>query len=79
MASPLTQPLPDPTELVGARRPFVLGDCDQFITEGELSDYAASVGGEFELFKGSDHFLHSRQQELAETISVFLGRVLQGG
>lgn len=76
VASSLTQSLPVPTELASAPRLFVLGDRDQFVTESELSDYAESVGGEFELFKGSDHFFYFREQKLAETISAFLGRAL---
>ncbi|MDH3262130.1 MAG: alpha/beta hydrolase [Acidimicrobiia bacterium] len=77
VASSLSQSLPDPTDLASAPRLFVLGDRDQFVTESELSDYAESVGGEFELFKGSDHFFYFREQALAETISAFLGRVLR--
>ena len=77
VATQLTPPLPDPTKLAGAPRLFVLGDRDQFVTESELATYATAVGGEFELFKGSDHFFYFREQKLAETISAFLGRVLR--
>ena len=77
VASSLTQSLPDPTELASAPRLFALGDGDQFVTESELSAYAESVGGEFELFEGTDHFFYFREQKLAETVSAFLGRVLR--
>lgn len=76
VAGPLTPALPDPGELAPACRLFVLGDRDQFVTEKELADYAASVRGEFHLFKGSDHFFYLREQQLAKTVSAFLGDVL---
>lgn len=72
VAGELTPDLPRPGELAGARRCFVLGDRDQFVTTGELGDYATSIGANLEVLEGSDHFFYFREQQVGEVLAGFL-------
>lgn len=64
-----TPALPEPAELAPARRRFVLGDRDQFVTVDELQQYADGIAAELVVMKGSDHFFHFRDQRVAELVA----------
>ena len=64
-----TPVLPDAGSLAPARRRFILGDRDQFVTVGELEDYARSIAAELVVMPGSDHFFHFRDQRVAEHVA----------
>jgi alpha/beta superfamily hydrolase len=72
VSSDLTPPLPRPHELAPARRTFILGDRDQFVTVGDLEQYAASVGGELQVMRGSDHFFYFREERVAALVAEAL-------
>lgn len=70
--SDLTPPLPRPQELLSARRKFILGDRDQFVTVEALTEYAESIGAEIDILKASDHFFYFREHKVAQAIIEFL-------
>lgn len=72
VASDLTPRLPAPSELAPARRAFIVGDRDQFVGVEELSDYAASLGADIHVLKGSDHFFYFRYPKVAEHVIATL-------
>lgn len=61
--------LPQPGELSAARRLFILGDRDQFITVAQLQAYSEAAGGRLEVLKGSDHFFYFREEQVAGLIA----------
>ena len=63
----LTPPLPQPDELPAARRTFILGDRDQYVTTKELQAYANAINARLEVVAGSDHFFYFREEKVAET------------
>lgn len=71
VAGNLTPELPPPAELAAARRCFVLGDRDQFVTVKELGDYAASIDATVETLEGSDHFFYLREQDVGVLLADF--------
>lgn len=60
---------PDPAALAPARRLFVVGDRDQFVTADELAAYAEAAGGQVEVLTGSDHFFVFRHRRVAELVA----------
>ncbi|MDH3731195.1 MAG: hypothetical protein OES13_08755, partial [Acidimicrobiia bacterium] len=72
VAADLTPALPPPSELSAARRCFVLGDRDQFVTTRELGDYAASIDASLVVLEGSDHFFYLKEREVGEVLADFL-------
>ena len=64
-----TPALPAAAALAPARRRFVLGDRDQFVTVDELQGYADSIAAELVVMRGSDHFFHFRDQRVAELVA----------
>lgn len=65
VSSPLTVTLPSPDALAPAPRAFVIGDRDQLVPVERLKRYAASIGAEFRLLSGSDHFFYFREEQVA--------------
>jgi len=63
--------LPEPGDLAGGRRLFVLGSRDQFVTPTELGDYATSIGATLEVIDASDHFFYFREQAVGELLADF--------
>ncbi|MBT8200898.1 MAG: alpha/beta hydrolase [Acidimicrobiia bacterium] len=72
VTSSRTPDLPLPDTVPQARRLFIVGDRDQFVTVSELSDYAKAIGAEVEVFAGSDHFFHFREEKVANRMLEFL-------
>lgn len=70
--SDLTPPLPDARALSPARRKFILGDRDQFVTVEALTAYADDIGAEIEILKASDHFFYFREHKVTQAIIDFL-------
>lgn len=64
--------LPPPDGLAPAHRTFIIGDRDQFVTVGQIRDYASEVGGEVHLLRGSDHFFHFREDRVAGVLVTAL-------
>lgn len=67
-----TPNLPDPDMIPPARRLFIIGDRDQFVTVEDLTAYAESIGAEVVVLKGSDHFFYFREEVVANKIVDFL-------
>jgi alpha/beta superfamily hydrolase len=66
--------LPPPQDLAPARRLFILGDRDQFVTVAELREYSGAAGASLEVLKGSDHFFYFREELVAALMAAhFLG------
>ncbi|MEE8330806.1 MAG: hypothetical protein V3R84_03460 [Acidimicrobiia bacterium] len=63
--------LPEPGDLAGGRRLFIVGSRDQFVTTAELADYAASIDADLEVLEGSDHFFYFREQKVGELLAGF--------
>ncbi len=61
--------LPSSGELAPARRTFVFGDRDQFTSIAAARAYARSIGARLEVIKGSDHFFHFREEQVAAIIT----------
>ncbi|NNF64773.1 MAG: alpha/beta hydrolase [Acidimicrobiia bacterium] len=76
--SDLTPPLPDGGSLAPARRKFILGDRDQFVTVEALTAYADEIGAEIEILKASDHFFYFREDKVARAIIDFLDAPASG-
>lgn len=71
--------LPSPDRLVPARRTFILGDRDQFVTVDELQAYADAAGATVSVLKGSDHFFFFREDTVAGLIADhWLGEAVSG-
>jgi alpha/beta superfamily hydrolase len=66
--SPLTPPLPDPSNLAAARRGFVIGEKDQFIRADEIAAYAEAISAEIIRYPGTDHFFVLRHSRLASDV-----------
>jgi alpha/beta superfamily hydrolase len=64
--------LPEPGRLAPARRLFVLGDRDQFVTVPDLGGYAAAAGAEVMVLPGSDHFFYFRERRVADAAAAHL-------
>ena len=69
ISSALTPPLPPRQALPNAARTFIIGDRDQFITVAEVEDYAAAVGGDVAVIKGSDHFFFYRHERVGDLVA----------
>ena len=69
ISSALTPPLPPREALSNAARTFIIGDRDQFITVAEVEDYAAAVGGDVAVIKGSDHFFFYRHERVGDLVA----------
>ncbi len=65
----LVERLPRPDELAPARRTFILGDRDQFVTVDDLRDYAEAAGATMSVLEGSDHFFYFREERVANLIA----------
>ncbi|NNC93368.1 MAG: hypothetical protein HKN80_12845 [Acidimicrobiia bacterium] len=65
----LVERLPQPHELVPARRLFILGDRDQFVTVEDMTGYVAEAGGALNVLSGSDHFFYFREDRVATMIA----------
>ncbi len=63
---------PPESDLAPAKRLFILGDHDQFVTVGDLESYARSIGATVEVINGSDHFFYFREAQVAALITEFL-------
>jgi alpha/beta superfamily hydrolase len=74
VSSDLTPHLPQPHELAPARRTIIVGDRDQFVTVGDLEQYAGSIGGELRVMRGSDHFFYFREDRVANLVAEALGQ-----
>ena len=72
----LTPALPAPDRLAPARRRFVVGARDQFVTVEEMEEYAGSIGADVVVVPGGDHFFHFRDQRVVEAAAEWL---LPGG
>lgn len=70
--SDLTPRLPDPAELPPASRTFIVGDRDQFVTVGDATVYAESIGASIHVLPGSDHFFHFRFDKVAAHVIAAL-------
>lgn len=68
--------LPDTGALQPARRLFVVGDRDQFVTTDDLSAYAAGIGADIEILTGSDHFFYFRERRVGEIAAAYLRTAL---
>jgi alpha/beta superfamily hydrolase len=68
VSSELTPGLPPRSSLGEARRTFIVGDRDQFITVDEIEAYAAAVGGTVHVIRGSDHFFYFRHDRVGELV-----------
>jgi hypothetical protein len=72
--SPLTPPLPDPSNLVPALRGFVIGEKDQFIPADELATYAEAISADIIRYPGTDHFFVLKHRRLADdVVSLIIG------
>lgn len=65
-------PLPPRAELATAPRSLIVGDRDQFTTVGETQEYAAAIGAELSVLKGSDHFFYFREEKVAGLVAAGL-------
>jgi alpha/beta superfamily hydrolase len=61
----LVERLPRPQQLPPARRLFILGDRDQFVTVEDLAAYVGDAGGTLTVLNGSDHFFYFREDRVA--------------
>jgi alpha/beta superfamily hydrolase len=66
--SPLSPALPAPSDLVPARRTFIVGDRDQFLDADELASYANSIDAETVRYTTADHFFVLRHDRLATDV-----------
>jgi alpha/beta superfamily hydrolase len=65
-------PLPDPASLEPAPRLIVLGDRDQFTGVDGARAYAGSIGSDFEVLRGSDHFFAFREDTVGGLVAAHL-------
>ena len=65
----LVERLPEPQELAPARRLFILGDRDQFVTVEDMAAYVHAAGGTLAVLNGSDHFFYFREDRVATLIA----------
>lgn len=61
----LVERLPQPRQLAAARRLFIVGDRDQFVTVDEMTAYVEDAGGTLAVLTGSDHFFYFREDRVA--------------
>lgn len=61
----LVERLPQPEELAHARRLFILGDRDQFVTVEDMTEYVDRARGKLTVLNGSDHFFYFREERVA--------------
>jgi uncharacterized protein len=66
VASALSPPLPDATELAPAPRTIIVGDRDQLIDVEALIDYANGIGASVIRYATADHFFVLRHDRLAD-------------
>lgn len=59
---------PDADELKPARRSFLIGDRDQFVSISEMEGYASDIGARVVVMKGSDHFFYFREERVADFV-----------
>lgn len=65
----LVERLPQPQELPPARRLFIIGDRDQFVTVEDMTAYVDDAGGTLTVLNGSDHFFYFREDRVATLIA----------
>lgn len=65
----LVERLPQPRELAPARRLFIVGDRDQFVSVEDMTAYADDAGGTLAVLNGSDHFFYFREDRVAALIA----------
>jgi alpha/beta superfamily hydrolase len=65
----LVERLPQPEELAPARRLFIVGDRDQFVTVEDMAAYVDGAGGTLTVLNGSDHFFYFREERVATIIA----------
>jgi hypothetical protein len=65
-------PLPPTSELADAPRVLIIGDRDQFTTVDDTQEYAASIGADLSVLKGSDHFFNFREDRVAALVAAGL-------
>lgn len=65
----LVERLPQPEQLAPARRRFILGDRDQFVTVEDMTAYVNAAGATLTVLSGSDHFFYFREQPVADLIA----------
>lgn len=63
---------PARSDLADARRLFILGDRDQFVTVEDLRSYAGAIEAKMEVIAGSDHFFYFREDRVAGLMAEFL-------
>lgn len=64
----LTPSLPEPNELVQAKRMFIVGARDQFVDVEKLGAYAGSIGALMKTYPSSDHFFVNKRDKLADDV-----------
>ena len=64
-----SKPFPTADELQPAARSIVIGDRDQFATVEAAADYAAGIGAQLHVLKGSDHFFYFREDRVADLVA----------
>jgi len=62
--------LPTIADLAPAKRTLILGDRDQFATVEAMERYAAEIGADLRVLKGSDHFFYFREERVAEWVAA---------
>ncbi len=65
--------LPGRGDLAPAHRTIVLGDRDQFSPLQAAERYAAEIGAELRVLKGSDHFFYFREDRVAALVAEAIG------
>lgn len=65
-------PLPPKDELAAAPRSLIVGDRDQFTTVDKTEEYAAAIGADLSVLKGSDHFFYFREDKVAGLVAAGL-------
>lgn len=66
--APAVSLAPSPASLLPARRRFLLGDRDQFVTVEEMQAYGDALESEVVVMKGSDHFFYFREDKVGDFV-----------
>jgi alpha/beta superfamily hydrolase len=77
------RPWVDAVRASTARRHYVLGERDQFCSEADLEQFATSISAtealSIHILKRADHFLFTREAEVASLVTRLLGEELLKG
>ena len=65
--------LPGRGDLASAPRTIILGDRDQFSPVPAAERYAAEIGADLKILKGSDHFFYFREERVAAMMAEAIG------